>query len=95
MAIADIPGAFLQTDMVQGDFTVRDMLYGVLADLLVKIDPSKFSNKFFLEGGKKVIYAVLKNPYMVPLLRDYSYSKTCPAHYNIGVSRQTHIIAAS
>ena len=61
VAIADIPGAFYQTDMVHGDHTVRVRIYGVLADILVKIDPSKFSDKIVLEGGHNMIYAALKN----------------------------------
>ena len=60
LAISDVPGAFLQTDMVHGDHTVCIRLCGILADLLVSIDPLKFVHKFFLEGGQKVIYAVPK-----------------------------------
>jgi hypothetical protein len=36
MAIADIPGAFMQTDM---DQTVYMWIDGVLADVCIKIDP--------------------------------------------------------
>ena len=39
VAVTDIPGAFLQTDMVHGDRIVCVRLCGVLADLLVKNDP--------------------------------------------------------
>ena len=39
VAVTDIPGAFLQTDMVHGDGIVCVRLCGVLADLLVKNDP--------------------------------------------------------
>ena len=52
---ADIPGAFLHMNMVHGNFAVRARLCGVLADLFVNIDPSKFADNFFLEGGQKVI----------------------------------------
>ena len=65
MAISDIPGAILQTDMVRRNRTVCARLYGVLAYLLVGIDPLKFADIFFLEGGHKVICAVLKRPHMV------------------------------
>ena len=59
VAISDIPGAFLQTDMVHGNHAVRVRLCGVLVNLLVKIDPSKFVQKVVMESGQKVIYAVL------------------------------------
>ena len=60
VATADIYGAFPQMDMVHGNFTVCARLCGVLADLLVKIDQLKFTDKVVLKGGQKVIYAVLK-----------------------------------
>ena len=60
VAIGDIPGAFIQTDMVHRDCTVCVRICGVFADLLVKIYPSKFVEKVILEGGQKVIYVVLK-----------------------------------
>ena len=41
--------------------TLRARLCGVLADVLVNIYPSKFTDKVDLEGGQKVIYVVLKN----------------------------------
>ena len=59
-AVAKIPGAFLQTDMVHIDRIVRVRICGVLADLLVKIDSAKFTDKVVLEGLQKVIYAALK-----------------------------------
>ena len=37
--VSDTPGAFLHIDMVYGDRKVRVRLCGVLADLLVKIEP--------------------------------------------------------
>ena len=61
VAVSDITGAFLQTDMVHRDHTVRARLCGVLVDLLVKIDPSKFLDKVFLGSGQKVIYSFPKN----------------------------------
>ena len=45
VAVADISGAFLQTDMVHGNQIVRINICGVLADLLVNIDPDKFAEK--------------------------------------------------
>ena len=60
MAISNIPGDFLWTDMVHGDRIVRVRIYGVLADLLASIDPYKFVEKVVIEGGQKVIYAALK-----------------------------------
>ena len=45
MAVANKPGALLHTDMVHGDHIVHARLCGVLADLLVNIDPDKFAEK--------------------------------------------------
>ena len=60
VSITDIPVSFLQIDMVHGNRTVCVRLYGVLSDLLVKIDLKHFTEKVVLEGGQKVIYAALK-----------------------------------
>ena len=46
---------------MHGDRIVRISICGVLADLLVKIDPLKVSEKVDLGGKYKVIYAALKN----------------------------------
>ena len=59
VAVANKPGALLHTDMLHGDHIVHARLCGVLADLLVKIDPAEFLYKVVLEGGQKVIYADL------------------------------------
>ena len=48
VAVTYIRSAFLQTDMVHGNHIVRIMLCGVLADLMVKIDPEKFAEEVFL-----------------------------------------------
>ena len=58
--ITDIPGAFLQTDMIHCNRTVCVRLCDFLADILVNIDPSNFAEKVFLEGGQKMIYAAIK-----------------------------------
>ena len=59
VTIANITGAFIQTDMVHGNHIVRVRLCGVLWYLLVNIDPEKFAEKVVLECGQKVIYAAL------------------------------------
>ena len=51
MDVSDIPGAFLQTDMVHGDCIVHIRLCGVLAGLLVNIDLAKTSDNIVLEDG--------------------------------------------
>ena len=48
--------------MVHINCIVRARLYGVLADIRVKIEPAKSADKVVLEGRQKVIYAALKNP---------------------------------
>ena len=45
MAVANIPGSFLWTDMFHDHSIVSVRLCGVLYDLLVRIDPSKFADK--------------------------------------------------
>ena len=45
MAVTDILDALLQTDMMHGNRIVRVRICGVLADLMVKIDPEKFPEK--------------------------------------------------
>ena len=66
--IVNIPDAFLQTDMVHGNSIVRVRLCGVLADILVNIDPLKFGDKAILEGRHKVIYADLNKALYVALI---------------------------
>ena len=50
VGIFDIPGAFIQTYMLHGNRTVRVRLCGVLAGILVNIDPVNFADKVVLEG---------------------------------------------
>ena len=45
--------------MVRRHRIVCVRLCGVLADVLVKIDPETFADKVVLEGGQKVIYVTL------------------------------------
>jgi hypothetical protein len=56
VATADIPGAFLQTDYVEGDTHLR--IEGTMAELLAQIDP-KLYRKYIITSpnGKKVLYA--------------------------------------
>jgi hypothetical protein len=57
VATADIPGAFMQTDM---DTTVHVRLSGPLATLLTRVDPKKYKKFLTDEGGKPVMYVRLK-----------------------------------
>jgi hypothetical protein len=56
VATADIPGAFLQTDYVEGDRHLH--IEGTMAELLAQIDP-KLYRKYIVTSpsGKKVLYA--------------------------------------
>ena len=45
MDVANIPGAFIQMDMVHGNRIVRIRLCGVLVDILVNIDPETLQKK--------------------------------------------------
>jgi hypothetical protein len=57
VATADIPGAFMQTDM---DAVVHVRLSGALASLLTRVDPKKYMKYITMEGGKAVMYVRLK-----------------------------------
>ena len=48
VSIANIPGAFLQIDMVHADCILRVRICVVLEYRLVKVDPEKFSDKLVL-----------------------------------------------
>ena len=45
MDVANISGAFLQTDMVHINHIVRFRLCGVLVDIMVNIDPETLHKK--------------------------------------------------
>ncbi len=57
VATADIPGAFMQTDM---EGTVHMMLEGKMAELLVKIDPKLYRKYLMNRHGKPIMYVQLK-----------------------------------
>jgi len=56
VATVDIPGAFMQTDMEEKVYMRID---GVMADLLVKIDPDKYKKFVTKVRGKSVLYVLL------------------------------------
>ena len=62
VAIGDISGAFVQSDM-EGD-TVHVKLEGKMAELFVKLDPKLYRKYIHDENGRTVMYAKLKKPYM-------------------------------
>jgi hypothetical protein len=57
IATADIPGAFLQSDM---DEKVHMRLDGTMAELLVKIEPTLYQKFLQTEHGKPVLYVELR-----------------------------------
>ena len=57
VATVDIPGAFMQADM---DELVHMRLDGKMAELLVRVDPSRYEKYVVYENGKPVLYVVLK-----------------------------------
>ena len=57
VATADIPGAFMQADM---DKLVHMRLDGKMAELFVRVDPSKYEKYVVYENGMPVLYVVLK-----------------------------------
>ena len=57
VATVDIPGAFLHADM---DGIVHLRIDGAMADLLISLDPEKYTKYVELRNGKKVIFLLLK-----------------------------------
>lgn len=70
---ADIPRAFMQTDMDEDLFTRLD---GPLAQVLAKADPRKYKKFLKTEKGRPVIYVKLKRRYMVRCKRPYCFGRT-------------------
>ena len=56
VATADIPGAFLQTDMPE-DEIVHIRLDGTMAELLCRLDPNLYAPCMITRGRTKVLYA--------------------------------------
>ena len=56
MDTVDIPGECMQKN-TEGKFKIR--IQGAIAEILVKINPDKYTVKVVIEGVNKVIYAVL------------------------------------
>jgi hypothetical protein len=57
VATLDIPGAFMQSDM-EGKVIMK--LEGVMAEIILKIDPKLYKKFITQENGKDVIYVLLK-----------------------------------
>jgi hypothetical protein len=61
---ADVPNAFIQTDMPEGKEHVIMKITGVLVDMLVQMAPETYGPYVVFENGKKVLYVqVLKALY--------------------------------
>ena len=59
VATLDIPGAFLQTRMPDGEEKVHVMLEGRIAELLAKIAPGVYQEYVHHKQGQAYIYCVL------------------------------------
>jgi hypothetical protein len=57
VATCDIPGAFMQSDM-KGKVVMK--LEGVMAEVILKINPRKYTKHVVKENGKDVIYVILQ-----------------------------------
>jgi sporulation-control protein spo0M len=57
VATCDIPGAFMQSDM-KGKVVMK--LKGVVAEVIVKIDPKLCTKYIAKENGKDFIYVILQ-----------------------------------
>jgi hypothetical protein len=57
VATCDIPGAFMQSDM-KGKVVMK--LEGVMAEVILKIDPKLYTKYIAKENGKDVIYVILQ-----------------------------------
>lgn len=58
VAVMDIPGAFLQTELEEGNIFVK--FQGKMAEMLALIDPALYRRHITMEKGKPVLYAELK-----------------------------------
>lgn len=58
VAVMDIPGAFLQTDIEEEGVFIK--LQGRMAKLLALIEPSLYRQHIIMEHGKPVLYSELK-----------------------------------
>ena len=56
VAVVDIPGAFMQADM---DETIHIGLEGIMAEILVKLDPKLYRKYVQVGNGKTVLYVEL------------------------------------
>jgi hypothetical protein len=56
VATCDIPGAFMQSDM-KGKVVMK--LEGVMAEVIIKIDPKLYTRFVTKENGKNVVYVIL------------------------------------
>jgi hypothetical protein len=64
VATVDIPNAFVQTDIPDGDEKIIMKIKGALVDMLVEIDPELYRDHVVYEEGSKVLYVqVLKAIY--------------------------------
>ena len=62
VATADVPNAFIQTDMPPtkpGEDQVVMKITGQLVDMMVELDPELYSDYVVYEGKRKVIYVVI------------------------------------
>ena len=53
---ADVPNAFIQTEMPQGEERVMMKITGVLVDMLTQLDPKLYGPYVVYENGRKVLY---------------------------------------
>ena len=53
VATCDIPGAFMQADI---NDIIHIKLEGLLATLLTKVDPEKYTKYITIKNGKEVMY---------------------------------------
>jgi hypothetical protein len=56
VATCDIPGAFMQSD-IKGKVVMK--LEGVMAEVIIKVDPKQYTKYVVKENGKDVIYVIL------------------------------------
>jgi len=81
VATADIPGAFIQADMIDN---VHVKLEGKLAELVAKIDPKAYENFIHMENDKKVMHVKLRRPCMALSRQCYIFGKHCQKIAQVG-----------
>jgi hypothetical protein len=92
VATCDIPGAFMQSDM-KGKVVMK--LEGVMAEVILKIVPKKYTKYVAKESGKDFIYVILTKALYGTLQAALLFWQNLSGELKSGNLKSTHMISAS